>query len=331
VLASVLQGNLVFGVRYGISPEQLCKLAKVPLDELSEPQRYVPLEWSINIWRVLVAQLPSVNVGIEMGLFWSIDRIGFAGEMMRHSSTLLEVLDKVARFSQLIDTSYSATPIQLEVGEQRVTLVLPEERGAEIPERTEALAFCLVAQLRMLSGMPVRPIEARFSYSRSEPLLARYRAFFECPVTLGSTSTALVFERATLEQPVQGGNPDASAFFEAYLQRVLARNLAPDFVLEVRRAIASQLEQGEASQPSVARALGMSLRSLQRKLDDSGVNYRELVDAQRRTVALRLLANPTTTINEVAYAAGYRDSGSFVRAFRRWTGRSPSEYRKSNG
>lgn len=327
VLATLLQGQLVFAMRHGISPEELCRLAQVPLSELVERDRHVPYSWLAAFWRTLLDRLPQLDLGMELGLFWTFDRVGPLGEMLRHSPTYLELLQKSARLSHFLDSARQHTPIRLELRDQQAHYILPDAVPHDVPERAEELAFATVAQLRAVSGERICPRAVHFARSRERPR-QRYQDYLGCEITFGNMYTTLVFDRAGLERAVPGAVPEASAHYEAYLRRTAARGVEPEVVHEVRRAIAHKLASGALSQAVTARALGLSVRSLQRKLDDAGVSYRELVDAQRKTAALRLISAPGSTVSEVAFATGYVDVSSFVRAFRRWTGYNPSGYRK---
>jgi AraC-like DNA-binding protein len=327
VLASLLQGQLLFAMRHGIAPEELCRLAQVPQSEIVERDRHVPYSWLAAFWRTLIARLPQLDLGMELGLFWTLDRIGPMGEMLRHSATFLEFLHKSARLSHFLDSARQHTPLRLELREQHVHYVLPSAVPHDLPERTRELAFATVAQLRALAGERICPRAAHFACG-PERLRQRYEQYLGCEITFGNVPTTLVFDRISLDRPVPGALPEASAHYEAYLRRTATRGLLPEVVHEVRRTIAHTLPSGALSQALTARALGLSVRSLQRKLDDAGVSYRELLDAQRKTAALRLINAPGSTVSEVAFATGYVDVSSFVRAFRRWTGDNPSGYRK---
>ena len=327
VLCALLQGQLVFAMRHGIAPEELCRLARVPQTELVERDRHVPYGWLAAFYRVLREQLPELDVGLELGQFWTIDRVGPMGELLRHSASFLELLSKAARFWHFVDSARQHRPLTLVVSGELVQLTLPDAVPEDLPERTAELAVSCVSQLRALSGERMCPRRASFPRHR-ERARARYAEFFGCDVSFGNAPTTLVFDRKLLERPVPGALPAASAHYEAYLRRTAARTVEPEVVHEVRRAIAHKLASGALSQAVTARTLGLSVRSLQRKLDDAGVSYRELVDAQRKTAALRLIRAPGSTVSEVAFATGYVDVSSFVRAFRRWTGYNPSGYRK---
>jgi AraC-like DNA-binding protein len=95
----------------------------------------------------------------------------------------------------------------------------------------------------------------------------------------------------------------------------------------VREVLTQRLSKGEPSQEDVAELLNMSARTLQRKLGDCGVTYREILDETRRVLALAYLSAPRHSVSEVTYLLGFSAGSSFTRAFRRWTGQSPSGWR----
>jgi AraC-like DNA-binding protein len=97
--------------------------------------------------------------------------------------------------------------------------------------------------------------------------------------------------------------------------------------LEVRRVLASRMAEGGTQIQSVARALAMSTRSLQRHLADAGLSYQQLLNLTRREAAGKCLSNPALSIGEVAYLLGYSEPVAFHHAFRRWNGVTPQSFR----
>jgi AraC-like DNA-binding protein len=96
----------------------------------------------------------------------------------------------------------------------------------------------------------------------------------------------------------------------------------------VQALLVERLSSGEPDPEAVARALGMSLRSLQRRLEDEGTSFKEVLAATRRELACDYLQGGRTSVTEVTFLLGFADTSSFARAFRRWTGESPSEWRE---
>ena len=327
-LAVLLQGHQIFALRYGIEPEAFCKHASIPRDAVTSPDAEVPYEWLLASWKSLIELLPRVDVGIEIGLFWTLDRLGALGEAARHVPSSVDLLHLVARLSQVTDTARSGSPLRVEEAGDVIRFVVPSSTWVDVVERPEALSFFLVAQLRLRHGDRLSPLRAEFDYDR-ERLRQRYETFFGCEVRFGCAETRLVFAREPLETPVPGASAEAYDHCAAYVERVLARTPERALTTHVRRAIASELSHGTLDQTSIARSLGMSSRSLQRKLTAAGVSYRALENEHRRLVAERLLSTTEQGVSEVAAASGYSDAQSFLRAFRRWTGSTPAEFRRA--
>jgi AraC-like DNA-binding protein len=123
-------------------------------------------------------------------------------------------------------------------------------------------------------------------------------------------------------------DPVLRKILEQHANEIAAQLLAMDgVVLEVRRALASRIAKGDVQIQSVARALAISTRSLQRRLAAAGVAYQDLLDQTRREAATRYLRVATFSIGEVAYLLGYSEAAAFHRAFKRWTGMGPQEFR----
>ena len=140
-----------------------------------------------------------------------------------------------------------------------------------------------------------------------------------------------MFRREELERPLLEADETALKGCEAELEKIIAR-LSEPFVAVVSRVIEAQLSTGTIAQHRTARRLGLSARSLQRKLREHGVTHRRLVEDVRRELALRILADgKQKTIDDIASAAGYEDARSFNRAFNRWTGSSPRAHQRNGG
>jgi AraC-like DNA-binding protein len=142
----------------------------------------------------------------------------------------------------------------------------------------------------------------------------------------------LGFERrAMLERPVVKADPALSHLIERHAEALLAALPPPTQTAadRVRRILSSALRDGDATLAGAARKLKMSERSLQRRLADEGVTFDALLDEIRRDLALRYLADAKIAVAEVAYLLGYSEPSPFHRAFKRWTGRTPSEMRRS--
>src|SRR5512133_729216 len=143
--------------------------------------------------------------------------------------------------------------------------------------------------------------------------------------------SALEWDRSALEWEVPGTDPALSRILERHAQALLAEKpeLGQAYADRVRTVLASALAGGTTTLESVATRLAMSARTLQRRLTSEGVTFDGLPDAVRLQLAVRYLTEPKVAISEVAYLLGYSEPSPFHRAFRRWTGTTPSEFRRT--
>ena len=153
----------------------------------------------------------------------------------------------------------------------------------------------------------------------------------ECGVkpTFAARSNRILVNRAGASQPFPGYDPVLTRMLEQQCQQRMDTVENSGIAGKVRQQLLGELGLG-ATLNDMASALALSSRSLRRKLEQEGTSYRDLVEEERRQLALQLLTSTTMKIEEVAAHLAYTDAGGFVRAFRRWQGCSPSEYRDKN-
>ena len=155
-----------------------------------------------------------------------------------------------------------------------------------------------------------------------------YAEFFGVEPRFGADQARLVYSLETLDHPVVGGNPTVGELLEDYARMLLARiPRAVTFVEAVRHETLKNLQIGAPTVSSVARRLAMSPRSLQRRLEAEGITFQALLDEVRLELAERYLADKGLSVAQVAELVGFAGPGAFLGAFRRWTGKTPSEYR----
>jgi AraC-like DNA-binding protein len=190
----------------------------------------------------------------------------------------------------------------------------------------------ILRALREGVGRNIRPAKASFIGGRRSSLREFVR-FYGCPVEFGASSDRLEFSSETLALPLVTGDEHLletlkpicdAASRERGTQKGTLRALVEN---EMQRV----LPHGNMSKPAVAKALGMSARTLSRRLADEGVTYAQVVDDLRQSLALQYLKDPGMSLSQIAWLLGYEEATSFNHAFKRWTGRSPSAARQEQG
>jgi AraC-like DNA-binding protein len=180
---------------------------------------------------------------------------------------------------------------------------------------------------RALSGGTSHPLSVALRRSEPAPSDAWARVF-RAPVTFGADTNCMIYSSAVLDAQLPSGNPELAHYNDELVARHLARLDKDRFATRVHTLLAGLLASGEPSPRDVARELGLSIRSLQRHLADEGTSFKDVLAETRRGLAQTYLSDGHSSVTEVAFLLGFADTSSFARAFRRWTGSSPSEYRK---
>ena len=326
--AGLAQMWVMFGVQKGLDEEEICNASGFRSADIADRDRQIPWTWYANLRRTVIDRLPGVMVGVELAAFSSPRCLGYLGLAMRHCPNSLELLKLTVRFARAIDSAAALCAPRLELEADAVHWIIPTSDD-DPPEAAEAVVIGGLTMLRRFTASHIQPLLVTFSAER-EALADTLRELLGAPLVFGADETRIVFDRKELERPLLHANETAAKGCEAQLDKLMARLNEP-FVAVVSRVIEGQLSDGAVLQHHTARRLGLSTRSLQRKLREHGVTHRRLVEDIRRERALRVLADEKRTIDEVAAAAGYEDARSLHRAFNRWTGKSPRAHRRSGG
>lgn len=250
------------------------------------------------------------------------------GHLVVHSSTLRDAIERCERFSPLAQTD-----VRLRLRERPDTAVLQLESSRAFPllARTNA-ELTMAGFLKVIRNFVGPQAAARavyFEHSAPE-YRSEYTRLFGGAECFDQPMTAIEFEREWLDVKQLHQHPRLSSVLESEAQRALSQ-------LTHGRGLVDQLKQYLAVRPAAripnmetaANDLGMSVRSLRRKLSAEGASYRAVVRATLEDFATRLLQNPERSLKDAAIAAGFSDFSSFHRAFKRWTGVSPSEFRRT--
>lgn len=250
--------------------------------------------------------------------------LGFAEYYAMTSSTLREALGRVVRVFRTL-----AECIDLDFVEEddRALFVHREMARPRFSARLAETFFAVVAhRCRIYVGEPFALLEARFIHPRDEahPELARVLGL---EPRFGEDYDALVFPREILDLPLRTTDRLASDVLDRTFQDLERRVTRVSLPTRVLEALRGALSRGDARLDCVAKTLGLSGRTLQRRLEAEGSSFHTLLEQCRKEQALVLLGDRDLPVKAVSHALGYADPSVFFRAFRRWTGTSPAAYR----
>lgn len=183
--------------------------------------------------------------------------------------------------------------------------------------------------IRLMVGSQWTPIEVQFAH-RAPREASEHVRVFGAPVSFDCAANAFVMGRAFLDRQVPAADERLLPILRRYLDHVLERMPPEDqLVAAVRRATGESIREGHMTLARVARKLATTPRTLQRRLKQHGMDFKTLVDDTRRRFAAHYLDDRSNTLTDIAFLVGYSEISAFNRAFKRWTGSTPSEYRRA--
>jgi AraC-like DNA-binding protein len=319
--ASVLGARvmLAYAASHGVDVDAL--LAEVGLTRraLDDPEGRLPLARYRRCWELAAARARDPLFGLHVAERSTVGTYEALDYALWVSADFADALARATRFYRLLGDDLALHLIQRDGLARLHRDVVHDQR-----HRAEAFFAVVVLRARELLAAPFRVREVRFAH-RARGDARAYRALFRCPVRFGCALAELVFDAGVLRLPVRTAKPGLARVLDRHMRDLVGRLPAGDsFLHRVHHAIARSLQGARPSLRSTAIALHASPRTVQRRLHELGATHREVVEHVRRDMAERLLATGRLSIGEIAYLLGYRDSGGFRRAYRRWTCRRPS-------
>jgi AraC-like DNA-binding protein len=310
----------------GIDAEPLLAQVGLSTDALSDPGRRHPLEITTRLWRLAVQATGDPAFGIEVSRHTGYQTFHALGFSLATSATLREGLERIVRFFGIVT---DAADMRLQEEPRRLRLTVHLKPSADpADEAVDALVAATVRLCRTLCG---RAFNAQaVDLRRKKPAdPTPYFRYFRVPVNFEAPLDGLTFDRASAEARLATANPEIARANDAVATDYLARMRDSRLTPRVRQAIETQLPQGDPDPAVIAKRVGMSLRNMQRKLAEEGASFQTLLDEIRAGLARSYLDEGRYSVSEITYLLGFAGVSNFSRAFKRWTGVSPSAYKRS--
>ncbi len=309
---------------FGVACEPILKTAGLSRADLDNPERSAPFADIDRLIGLCVRATECAHFGLLMGQYIDIQTFGVAGRLARNAPSVGDALNDLAGYFVLHDNGGS---INVSIHEGSVTFSYGVHvTGLKNSNHVYDLAVAaMVNVLRQLCGPAWRP-DAVLLPRRRPANIRPYRDYFLAPLRFDSILAAIVFPEHCLTQPIADADPLLRTLLADSASTAIARR-DPIMHGDVRRAIRLLLLTRECSRAEVARRLGLHERALGRRLQATGTTFQRLLDDTREEIARQLLCDTDIPIARVAAALGYGDATVFTRAFTRWTGRTPSEFR----
>jgi AraC-like DNA-binding protein len=330
VFASRPAALITFASSRGVPRDDLLRAAGVTPEALAAPDELVPYASVLSLWQLLLERFPGEPLGLSYACWAQVSVLGLVGHVVRHCESLREGIAVYGRFHRLMDPHFR---VVIEERGEVVHLALDHEpRMVAMAEPMEMMVATTARFIALHLDGAARPIEAVFRHPRRHPP-PLYEEVLGAPARFEAGATGLLYDARVLDAPLVGADPLVRDYLVRHAEQLLdaraAPASAPPLDVRVRASIDERLERGAVDQPRIARSLGMSTRSLQRALKDLGTSFTAQLDEVRRGKALDLLRRRDLALQEIAFLLGYGEPRHFYRSFRRWTGTTPGEYRRT--
>ena len=326
ILASDLRVITRYLTSLGMDPEPVLTAAGIDGSALSEPRSRVAVQQVEALLTQLVEQFPDRNLGLALANHHHMTDSHVLGLTAIASATGLDALRRLVRYQALVSTQ---EPFTITEDAETVTLSKKAVHGDTAEHLIQVFIFAVIlTAIRNISGFTGDLTGIAFTGKPQGPE-ADYRRHFGPRVRFSSGDAKLTVPRAILEQPVSTGNVDILTANEPLLSSLVRAVRENNLPAKIKLAILDSLPNHTLTEEDAAAAQNMSLRTFQRRLEDEGTRFRALLDQTRTERAESLLGDASCSLSEVGYHCGFSEQASFSRAFKRWTGKTPSDYRKA--
>jgi AraC-like DNA-binding protein len=300
------------------SKNELCN-ESVALDELAYN---AVIEYSIKNTR-------DPFFGLHAGEQLNLSAAGLIGQITQTSETVKQALEYCCEFANL---GCSSLPCYLNdcKTHYEVVYVPAEEWKSEqaIQHTTDGILAFTIKEFKSLTHNKHHPIAIHLPWDKPSDL-SEYKRVFGCPVLFNQTNIAVLLDCSHVEEKIITSDYDLLRILVAHAQLKSQRTaLEIQFSSIVKRTVIQLIQPQFPTISEVSGHLNVSSRTLQRKLNKEGITYSNLIDDLRLEFALDYLKQPQLQINEIADLLGYADASAFIRTFKRWTGKTPNQFRE---
>lgn len=311
----------------GLTPPDILRKAHLPDDTFSRAESGLDTEEYIRLWHAIETGMN--NPAFPLPLVEKVSAEVFDPPLFAAlcSTNMMQAVQRLARYKQLI------APMVLETSVDHNGILTVSPRwlsAANIPMSLQVAELAFLLQLaRLATREPIRALQVQLPQLPTGAQASHFTRFFDAAILHGE-SPAISFSATDVLRPFLTVNEGMWQVFEPELRRRLSQlDLTASTVERVRAVLLELLPGNEATIEKTAERLGMSKRTLQRRLEDEGASFRSLMSTCRENLARHYLRNTRLPGYEIAFLLGFEDPNSFYRAFMTWTGQTPETVREA--
>ena len=313
-------------IQVGLDAGSLLKCAGLTSRQVTDPHSRIAVKDQIRFLNLVADALNDEFLGIRLAQHIELRELGLLYYVQASSAKLGDALQRAARYSSIhnegVHLDFRRVP-DAKMSFEYVGVSRMDDR-----HQIEFFVALLTRLCRHFAGRHLVPSRVRYMHRRKE-VPPDVRAFFGCDIAFGTGADEIVYSKSVADIPIVGADPYLNSLLLKYCDEAVAkrRQKSSTWQMRVENAIAPLLPHGEVQIEEICQKLGVSRRTLMRRLASERKTFSKVLRDLRLELAKRYLREPGVPISELAWLLGYANASAFNHAFKRWTGVSPSDAR----
>jgi len=309
---------------YEKDPAPIFKKLYLDIKLAEDPNARIPYTKVEALWKETIMLIDDPYIGLRAAELWHPSSAGALGYAWLASSSLRAAFERLVRFLR-VTTEGVECSIEEENSKFSVIHCFNKE-ALNIPVCVDAHLATLVALCRINYGRNLSPVSISFKHAAPEDT-GEYFAFFRCPIIFDAADNRITLTQEVVDKRLPSANSLLAQLHDQVMINYLAKLEEDNIIERVKAVIIEQLPSGNVTDSSVAEALFMSKRTFHRRLQQQEITFRLILNELRHELADKYIKDSSMNLNEISFLLGFSEMSSFSRAFKRWTGSSPSAYR----
>ena len=309
-----------------VDPEPLYLRSGIDPAVLSDPAARISINCIEQLWEEVSRVITDPCFGVKMAEFWHPSQIGALGYAWLVSSSLRKALKRVVRYIHVVTEDMNLELADTPTG---LCLVLDLEGSVfRLPYQHDLVVAVAMRMCRFNLGEDLVP--TKLTLAHPEPVCAQaLQDYFRCDIEFDADRTSITISREEADRTLSTANRQIALLHDELLMKYLVEIKKGNIVDQVRSIILENLPDGQVTDKMVASELNLSERSMQRRLQEHSTTFRKLLDNVREMVAKQYIRNPVNRMSDIAFLLGFSEQSAFSRAFKKWTGMTPLQYRET--
>lgn len=306
----------------GVDSHKLLSRAGIEEAISTDPLARLPYNRMGEVFRLAAEATGDPQFGLYASRYMLPVHIHALGTALLASRSLMDLCRRVERFGSFLARTV-VFYLDTQGNETKFSAHLEQPLR---PEATDMFWSFILRFMRHLDSEDLNPMRVEIPRKETPDARQAYANFFRCPLSFGHGDMALYFDTNRLEKNLPTASAELATMSDQVVRDYLARMDTADISSQVSRLLVANLPSGKYAKEDAAKALHISPRTLQNKLQDAQTTWRELVDKTRYGLAVSYLESGRYNLTEITYMLGFNDTSSFSRAFRRWSGSAPKDF-----